>query len=348
MRKRACLYAIYLILFLSCNDKQTNQEKLNSLINEYYTENIEKKGLGEDFEHRIFSLRDEAVTNKNYEIIEAIDNILLDGSSAPNYRQDYHAIDTVSALNRKCKAIDDAPADVERIKSNSLRLRNTPITIKVAFHVIQANDGSGFLSNVVLQNQFSQLNSNFSNTIFSFELESIDYSTNDNWYYNVDENNIYENQMHNELSLDPETRLNVYFVGNESYYGYAKFPWKDRSRFDGVVIYNGTVPGGTLTNYNEGKTLTHEVGHYLGLWHTFHKGCRVGDNVDDTPEQNYETSGCPTNKDTCPNLMGLDPINNYMDYSYDSCMSEFTQGQNQRMNWAIRKYRKELVISGSL
>jgi hypothetical protein len=70
-----------------------------------------------------------------------------------------------------------------------------------------------------------------------------------------------------------------------------------------------------------------EVGPYLGLPHTFEQGCEGhGDYVDDTPAMATPTSGCPLGKDTCPEP-GLDPIHNYMDYSYDTCYTQFTSGR---------------------
>jgi hypothetical protein len=85
--------------------------------------------------------------------------------------------------------------------------------------------------------------------------------------------------------------------------------------------------------YNLGATLVHEVGHWLGLEHTFEGGCsQTNDGVGDTPAIREPTSGCPlSRRDTCPNMPGADQFENYMDYSDDRCMNLFTRGQIERM-----------------
>jgi len=100
--------------------------------------------------------------------------------------------------------------------------------------------------------------------------------------------------------------------------GYAQSYYQQ----DGCNVIAGSMPGGNIYGYSQGKTTVHEVGHWFGLLHTFQDNtCNpsdAGDMIADTPQQSIPTNGCPVGKDSCPNSPGLDPINNYMDYSIDA------------------------------
>jgi hypothetical protein len=155
-----------------------------------------------------------------------------------------------------------------------------------------------------------------------------------------------ERNAKNALAIDPTHRLNVYSCRpGQSLLGWAYFPWSyaESNKMHGVVIHYGSVPGGYLAPYNLGGTLDHEAGHYLGLYHTFQGGCTApGDYVDDTPYEATPTSGCPASKNTCSSA-GNDPIHNYMDYSDDACYTQFTAGQDARMDAAVPTYRPHLL-----
>lgn len=104
---------------------------------------------------------------------------------------------------------------------------------------------------------------------------------------------------------------------------------------DGCNILAQTMPGGLLDNYNRGGTAIHEIGHWNGLLHTFEgESCSPdddGDYIQDTPQESKPTDGCPSQKNSCPNRPGVDPIHNFMDYSSDECYESFTPNQVTRM-----------------
>ncbi len=223
-------------------------------------------------------------------------------------------------------------------------------TIPVYFHVV--TDGStGALTDAQIAGQIAVLNNTFSAgeggaaTGFSFTLAGVTRTDNADWVHaGIGGTN--EHSMKQALNRGGSDALNWYSTTAGAYLGWAYLPdivtKPGQAYLDGVVVDWESIPG-TSTRYagayDQGETGTHEVGHWLNLEHTFFGGCNAkGDFVADTPAQKVPTNGCPEGKDTC-SAPGLDPIHNYMDYSYDSCYTEFTAGQVQRMRDAWLFYR---------
>jgi hypothetical protein len=214
-------------------------------------------------------------------------------------------------------------------------------TVPVYFHVV--TDGAiGGLTRPQIAAQIRVLNVTFgggeggANTGFTFELVGVTRTDNAKWFYASIGGA--EHAMKKALRQGGRNALNIYSTTAGPYLGWAYLPSildsQSQAYLDGVVIDWESWLGTSDRyegQYDQGETGTHEVGHWLNLEHTFFGGCNAnGDFVADTPAQKSPTSGCPVGKDTCSEP-GLDPIHNYMDYSYDSCYTEFTVGQAQRM-----------------
>jgi hypothetical protein len=217
---------------------------------------------------------------------------------------------------------------------------NFSVTVPVWFHVI--TDGSlGNLTSQQITAQIAALNDGFGgdeggdDTGFSFTLAGVTRTDNAVWF--ASRSGGAEHDMKLALKHGGDGTLNVYSTTAGAYLGWAYLPEitdTAQAYLDGIVIDWETVPGTSDTyagQFDEGDTLTHEAGHWLNLEHTFFGQCnKSGDFVDDTPAQKKPSSGCPVGNDTC-RQPGLDPIHNYMDYSDDPCITEFTPGQTQRM-----------------
>lgn len=239
--------------------------------------------------------------------------------------------------------------------TNGARLYpDASITIPVYFHVVHKVDGTGNISDAWLDNQINAMNEHFggqdgpvyrtaaANTSFRFAKAGTTRTANDSWYA-AGPGSAAEAAMKNALRVGTADDLNFYTNSGGGYLGWATFPsdYSSKPKMDGVVCYWASLPGSNYVPYNEGDTGTHEVGHWLGLYHTFQGGCSgSGDGVSDTPAERSATYGCPTaNQDTCKRNAGLDPYENFMDYTDDPCMYKFSAGQADRSDTMWSTYR---------
>lgn len=220
----------------------------------------------------------------------------------------------------------------------------TPVTINVYVHSIHKSDGSGGLprgNNQYVNAQLDVLNDAYAGAGVSFVLAGYDDSNNDAWYTTTGGSS--ESSMKSSLRQGSADDLNVYFNNmGADLLGWATFPssYSSSPSLDGVVILYSSLPGGATDPYNEGDTATHEVGHWMGLYHTFQGGCNgSGDSVSDTNAERSPAYGCPVGRDSCSSRKtpGEDPITNFMDYTDDYCMVEFSAGQVSRMHdmWGL-------------
>lgn len=215
--------------------------------------------------------------------------------------------------------------------------------INVYFHVIRKGTGvsNGDLTTTMINDQMNVLNAAYAAWGWSFNLVTVTRTTNSTWYTGCYGSS--ESAMKNALRQGTADDLNIYSCSpSGGILGYATFPssYASQPKLDGVVILYSSVPGGSAAPYNLGDTATHEVGHWMGLYHTFQGGCNGnGDFVSDTPAEKSAAFGCPNGRDTCRNNAGLDPITNFMDYTDDACMFQFTSGQDARMDSQFTTYR---------
>ena len=216
--------------------------------------------------------------------------------------------------------------------------------IPVYVHEMLDTAGNGDVTATQIDDQIAVLNKTFggvesgtaSNTGFTFVLAGTDTYRNDTWHADGD-----STAYRAETRVGGKNALNIWLV-DFGYLGIATFPWDYavNPTIDGIRVHFASLPGGSIANYSDGETATHEAGHWLGLYHTFQGGCFApGDEVSDTPAQRSPTSGCPEGRDTCKRESGPDPIHNYMDYSYDSCYDQFTPGQTVKMQSNYTAYR---------
>lgn len=249
---------------------------------------------------------------------------------------------------RRCGTYLDDPnikLALDRAASTFSKTTGPPIDVPVVYHVVAGGSTveEGNVPQSWVDAQHDVLKAAFSGSGFtigsSTTLRTVDRRLNRCSSRGA------ESKLLSQRVGGPET-LNIYICDTGQYLGWAYLPG---SSADGVFVWSFSLPNDQFGEpYNEGDTGTHEVGHWLGLYHTFQApdtrgrpldGCTPpGDFVDDTAPEASPAFGCPIGRDTCPGG-GLDPIFNFMDYTDDACMNEFSSGQGTRMVAAWNEFR---------
>ncbi|MEO8151401.1 MAG: T9SS type A sorting domain-containing protein [Bacteroidia bacterium] len=268
-------------------------------------------------------------------------------------------------------------AQLQQLIANPDLLKTTTIvTIPVVVHVVY-NSAVQNISDVLIQSQIDILNEDYNamnsdvakvppyfksrigNSEVKFCLASRDPSGNPtNGIVRVStsttsfstNNNVKHTNLGGHDAWPMASYLNIWVCNlGGSLLGYAQFPNGGSAANDGVVIlYDafGRLSAGAPFNY--GRSATHEVGHWLNLFHIWGDDggtCTGSDQVSDTPNQGSENYGCPCQKVSCSNNPHGEMYQNYMDYSDDACMYMFSAGQTARITATLAGARASLASS---
>jgi PKD repeat protein len=285
------------------------------------------------------------------------------------------AVDLVNpALSARRGTTDRQIADWIRNRSAGrspaeLDLVDSIKTIPVVVHVIH-NGGSENISAAQIASQIEVLNEDFGKLLgtpgdgqgvdtrirFCLAKKTPDGRCTDGIVRIQSPLSVHKTYERSELAAlsnwDPARYLNIYVVrsiNTGTTLGYASYPGGPEAEDGAVMAYNYFGRTGAVASNTSGRTATHEIGHWFGLYHTFNGGCDTdtcsasGDLVCDTPPVANPNFGCP-NANTCsndqPNLP--DQVDNYMDYTNDNCKHRFTEGQRIRMHGALSTQRPDV------
>ena len=249
-------------------------------------------------------------------------------------------------------AMDRVRGEVAAVR-RAVRARLETVTVNVQFNHI-TNGSQGVIEEDQREKQIDVMNKAYSKSGIKFTYDPSSVKTVDKpAWFNMGMGSAAERQAKTALHVPPQYSLNIYTAQLQNgLLGWATFPWdlEGDPDMDGCVMLYSTFPGGTEAPYNEGQTTTHEAGHWFGLLHTFQGGCDgVGDEVDDTVAHSGPNFGCPPdgNNGACSQQEKA-PIRNYMNYTDDACMTEFTERQNERVQDMIQTYRSGLFVGPNL
>jgi hypothetical protein len=262
---------------------------------------------------------------------------------------------------RRCATHQPGTGDRQRIADfEAAYLRDVPevsldLEIPITFVHITDDDGNGTVLAQRRQSQVAVLNAAYKPLAIRFSfVETQTRLVENKQFFTMGHRSVAERQCKRQnRAVEPRRGLNFYTAEpGGGVLGWATFPFEMEGdpEMDGVVILHSSLPGGTMQNYNLGMTAVHEVGHWLGLYHTFQDGCfGPGDEVGDTPAHAGPNTGKPADEHQPHNLCpteradALCPIHNYMNYVDDDWMHEFTSGQRTRIFAQLGMFRTELL-----
>ncbi len=253
----------------------------------------------------------------------------------------------------------------------------TVYTIPVAVHIIMDSSCTdGVISDELVQSQIDILNEDFlalsgtpgdggTDTRIRFELVTVDPNglptsgitrdCNTTWFN--DDGDYWE-----ALAWDPHRILNIYTNTASGARGYVPFlPALGGGSMVGsnadraVINWLAFGRNGPFPPHDQGRTATHEIGHYLGLYHPYFGGCGIatppdcyltGDLLCDTPPDEASHDKCPVGATSCGGFPV--PIENYMELTDDLCMNSFSLEQARRMRCTLEHYRPDVFNAGEI
>ena len=264
----------------------------------------------------------------------------------------------------RCDAPSPTPGHRARLRAaaDAPARRGGIVQIPVVFHVVTvgAAASQGNVPPAWIEAQLNVLNTVFFPLGYRLILVDQQRVRNPEWW-GIARGSPEEAEMKAALARDPASFLNLYSTRIAADgLGWAYLPGTfdpdpavdEQDDRHGLVLSHDTLPGGGRSGYDRGDTAVHEMGHFMGLLHTFEgwtpqaptAGCDVGDDVADTPfEASPNFFGCDLARDTCPALPGADPVANYMDFSPDACLDRFSTGQENRMASLFETFKPTLA-----
>jgi Pregnancy-associated plasma protein-A len=288
-------------------------------------------------------------------------------------------VPTKGEVRTSMTAVTEFYRQADRDDDAKRRLQGGPIQIKVNFVVVSDSSGKGNVSQAMVVDQIAVLNAAF-RPDFSFNLTSTQRVSNNTYFSFAstypDPFSPAELALATRYRKGGTETLNIYsllplFPGNANLtllgYAFYPYPFLHPGVADGAYVHYETLPGGGFADYAKGavsavffclqsatlnevagltfsrflvKTLVHQVGHWLGLFHTYEGGCAFpGDGISDTPPQAVPSRSCNTSLNTCPGDSLLDPVTNFMNYVPDACVTNFTVEQRKVMVATWYRYR---------